>query len=888
MGTRYTRRATKEGRFDRQDFGDLGLRAEAEWHKNVTDSLKVQRARQKEVDSDYAQSMGDVARNERENRQILQNLENEAYETRRQAMQVRADREVEALKGKAEEYGKKRDRWLNFSKTEAAKWGKLAEGAWYAADRITFEANEEEFYENLENQVELASKAQTNIEGKVVEASRNTILKGDTDSTFGLLGLLNIGGYNASIAYKDWTNNNKHKFPQLAEKAAEIHGEKYADNPTKWIRFVYERLGKQAGAHEGTKGWSEGLKEITAFAAGFEENSFHATQAELHGKEINGFIAKIASGDFNDPNILNNINAAYEGIKAATFSDGKGGWSTLESRGIDHVGTGGRLYAMVIAKKRYTNFNDSLEVLQKLKTDNGQSFYDRHVKGHEGEWLKIWDAQQKVYKATDQSKIKNNYNTTAAKINTLGAADADYFSSGKANTEQGFPHTSFNVYDINKANYFETREWLYNLKKQPGTSIETIELINKTLGWNSKNSLTFTTHERIKQLSYEGNDEGVQFILNNLTPTQLKEVNVKTNVDNHNAWVDVNQTKSKAERTSALRTVLSIGDTADVYEGTAKKKTTRSLEKIIPYAQVRLRQLFDGTDAKLSPIARYEAAIELLGKEVQEGKGIFENENFPTGRVFTHFSQENSGETYPVGKVGDTFEGSLINLANPQYESSAKGLESFLLNNKAGSGYKLKEGELPTYKFISKDDLDQARVESFSNRPIPQNNTIDFLAERFDVSRAEVWKQFGIDVKENHADITRLTEPVSGGDSYKVYAAKAKDWRRASFVKGMWNGKVNLGTFPVSDYTSNLINTFKTPSESASPLTLTTGLLSSTVRNELQAADEAFDLGFNFTEETGFSIGNPDNFIMNKEQFGGRYDAFENDFLMYNEPIWKY
>ena len=187
MGTRYTRRATKEGRFDRQDFGDLGLRAEAEWHKNVTDSLKVQRARQKEVDSDYAQSMGDVARNQRENLQILFNLENEAYETRRQAMQVRADREVEALKGKADEYGRERDRWLNFSKTEAAKWGKLAEGALYAADRITFEANEEEFYENLENQVELASKAQTKIEGKVVEASRNTILKGDTDSTFGLL-----------------------------------------------------------------------------------------------------------------------------------------------------------------------------------------------------------------------------------------------------------------------------------------------------------------------------------------------------------------------------------------------------------------------------------------------------------------------------------------------------------------------------------------------------------------------------------------------------------------------------------------------------------------------------------------------------------------------------
>ena len=832
--------------------------------------------------------MGDVARNERENRQILQNLENEAYETRRQAMRVRADREVEALKGKADEYGRERDKWLNFSKTEAAKWGKLAEGALYAADRITFEANEEDFYEKLNNQADLASKAQVKIENKIVKASKESILKGDKDSAFGLLGLLNIGGYNASIAYKDWTNNNKHRFPQLAEEAAKLHGENYADNPTKWIRFVYERLGKKAGAHEGTKGWNEGLKEITAFAAGFEENSFYATQAETHATEINKFIGRIASGDLNDPKILNDITGAYEAILAATYSDGRSGWSTLESRGIDHIGTGGRLYSMVIAKKRYVTFDQSLEVLKKITTDNGQTFYERHVKGHEGDWLKLWEAQQEVWKAFDKSKVNNNYNTIATKINTLGAADEDYFSSGKANTEQGFPYSSFNVYDINKPNYFETREWLYKLKKQPGTSAETIQLINTTLGWNSKNTLSFTTHERIKKLSYEGNNEGVQFILNNLSPTQLKEVQVKTNVDNHNAWVDVNQTKSKSERTSAIKNVLSIGDTSDVYEGTATKKTTRSLEKIIPYAKVRLRQLFDGTDPKLDPIARYEAALELLSKEVQEGKGIFESINYPTGRVFTHFTQENTGETYPVGKEGDTSEGTLIHMANPSYESSTKGLESFLLNNKEGAGYTPGKGEQPTYKFISKDDLENARVQSFSNRPIPQNNTVDFLAERFNVSRAEVWRQFGVNVKENHADITKLTEPVSGGDSYKVYAAKAKDWRAARFVKGMWHGKVNLGTFPVSDYTNNLIDTFKRPSESTHLLTHTTSLISPTVRNELLSADKAFDLSLTFNEQSGLNIGNPDNFIMNKEQFGGRYDAFENDYLVYDKPIWQH
>ena len=893
MGTRYTRRATKEGRFDRQDFGDLGLRAQAEWHKNVTDSLKVQRARQKEVDSDYAQSMGDVARNEKENRQILQNLENEAYETRRQAMRVRADREVEALKGKADEYGRERDRWLNFSKTEAAKWGKLAEGALYAADRITFEANEEDFYEKLENQADLASKAQVKIENKIVDASKESILKGDKDSAFGLLGLLNIGGYNASIAYKDWTNNNKHRFPQLAEEAAKLHGEKYADNPTKWIRFVYERLGKKAGAHEGTKGWNEGLKEITAFAAGFEENSFYATQAETHATEINKFIGRIASGDLNDPKILNDITGAYEAILSATYSDGRSGWSTLESRGIDHIGTGGRFYSMVIAKKRYATFDQSLEVLRKIETDNGQTFYERHVKGHEGDWLKLWEAQQKVWEAFDESKMKNNYNTIAIKIDILTnppkpeEGEKDYFASGKANSEQGFPYSSFNVYDINKPNYFETREWLYKLKLRDGTSAKARELINKTLGWNSKNTLEFKTHETIKKLSYEGDNEGVQWILNNLSKTELKEVKVETNVNNHLAWVSAVESFSEKERTDIVKGILSTGDTeSETFPGTAIKKTTKSLTDAIPYAKVRLRQLFDLTDPELPPNQRLDAAKAQFAAEIQSNTGIFQYLNYPTGRVFTHFTPENSGETYSVdlpSKKGASPQNSLVYMANPSYESSAKGLESFLLNNKAGSGYKPKEGESPNYKFISKDDIENAQVSLFGNKQIAQNNTIDFLAERFNVSRAEVWRHFGVNAKENHRDITRLTKPVSGGDSYGVYASKVKDWRAARFVKGMWHGKVNFGTFPVSDYTNNLIDTFKRPPESTHLLTQTTGLISPTVRNELLSADKAFDLSLTFNEQSGFNIGNPDNFIMNKEQFGGRYDAFANKFTFKGE-----
>lgn len=127
MAKGYQRRS-RGGSFKIQDFGDLGLRSFKDQQEIIIEALKTQRARTAEYGKDYTRSLSNVAASEEENRKILQNLEDKAYQTRRNAITVRAAREVEALRAKADEYADQSKFWEDFSTTYSKEWGKLATG----------------------------------------------------------------------------------------------------------------------------------------------------------------------------------------------------------------------------------------------------------------------------------------------------------------------------------------------------------------------------------------------------------------------------------------------------------------------------------------------------------------------------------------------------------------------------------------------------------------------------------------------------------------------------------------------------------------------------------------------------------------------------------------
>ena len=128
MASKYKRHSTG-GRFKKRSASDLGSGAIKTQADIVTDSLKLQQARSSEYASDYVQGMKGVENTEEWNQNLLNDLEDKAYQTRREAIKVRQKREVESLEGQAKEYGAKAEYWKDFSTTYSKQWGDLAKGA---------------------------------------------------------------------------------------------------------------------------------------------------------------------------------------------------------------------------------------------------------------------------------------------------------------------------------------------------------------------------------------------------------------------------------------------------------------------------------------------------------------------------------------------------------------------------------------------------------------------------------------------------------------------------------------------------------------------------------------------------------------------------------------
>ncbi len=73
--------------------------------------------------------MGSAAASEEWNQEQLATLEDQIYQNKRNAIEVRNKREIDSIKGKAAEYGKQAKFWEKFSTTYAKQWGELAQGA---------------------------------------------------------------------------------------------------------------------------------------------------------------------------------------------------------------------------------------------------------------------------------------------------------------------------------------------------------------------------------------------------------------------------------------------------------------------------------------------------------------------------------------------------------------------------------------------------------------------------------------------------------------------------------------------------------------------------------------------------------------------------------------
>ena len=130
------RSSARRGRFSRRDQGDFGIKAFSEQQQNIVKFLDRERRQAKEQGDSFAAALKGVANTEAENNRIINKLDNDIYKTQYNAIQVKGQREVEALEQEAKELESSAKFWADFSGTGARNLGKAAGAITESADFI--------------------------------------------------------------------------------------------------------------------------------------------------------------------------------------------------------------------------------------------------------------------------------------------------------------------------------------------------------------------------------------------------------------------------------------------------------------------------------------------------------------------------------------------------------------------------------------------------------------------------------------------------------------------------------------------------------------------------------------------------------------------------------
>ena len=130
----YKRHAQGQ-RFRKKDFGDMGLRAYKEQQQNIINALKLQAKQQEETRDEYLSGQIDIARKEREHEAELKNLEDNVYDNKELAREIRNKKELELLEFEAQEKEKEAKFWKDFSTTYSKQYTKAAGDIYSAIDR---------------------------------------------------------------------------------------------------------------------------------------------------------------------------------------------------------------------------------------------------------------------------------------------------------------------------------------------------------------------------------------------------------------------------------------------------------------------------------------------------------------------------------------------------------------------------------------------------------------------------------------------------------------------------------------------------------------------------------------------------------------------------------
>ena len=128
------RSSARRGRFDRQNIGDGGIQALQKQQSDVIKFLDLSRRQNLARGEKHIANLKGVANTESENARIIQNVENDIYKTKVDAINVAGTRDVQRLRDEAKMFEASSRFWGDFSGAGARALGSAAQGLYDMAE----------------------------------------------------------------------------------------------------------------------------------------------------------------------------------------------------------------------------------------------------------------------------------------------------------------------------------------------------------------------------------------------------------------------------------------------------------------------------------------------------------------------------------------------------------------------------------------------------------------------------------------------------------------------------------------------------------------------------------------------------------------------------------
>ena len=802
-------------RFRRKDFGDLGLRAYKDQQNTIINALKLQAKQTEEVRDEYIKGEEKKDSKEFQNRVELKNLEDEVWSNKQDAKKVRAEREIESLLGKAKEFGKKSDFWLDFSTTYSKQYAEAAGKIISTTEKIVGTKGAEEFRtsgkynERIEGEAalnNLSSAEQVKEALRIIEDK--SLSNKEKNEKLGQV--IDIGqrmGHTASLIttnnlIKDWKTIEINLERIAQEKGIPIDKDSVVDI---YMYRTYELL-----RNSGISVTSKGAKKLLEHAH-HRAISKQGDLSEHHSAVRDTNLTKDFISDLKN---LKDDPAEYEFTlnkfvmhRSNSYSfDGDG--NVVKPYGKPNISSAhSTVMKLLVEAGAFNTREEAGEHLLNIATPDQEWTTDMDVNAERKVWGgrhpikdeeldEIWNDYSKKQRQ-DAESISKNKDADALKDIQIRISNGEIDISNK-DQMQG-------LYDNNRGNT-NTRDWL-----------STAMLFNPT-----EKKSQFLINQRINA-AYVGNDwDDFQDVIQYMPDDYKAKWN---KIDKHLSILNRNGHSAKQVKKLAkaeIAAVLKTGAINDYSHGS-------SLQAVEGFEQVfyeEFRKVADNEN--LTETQKIDTALTETRKMLKEKIGVFRRKGEGNATIWLAYTEEEEKEKKGV-TTGDLTE-ELKNGWDNIFERAEINREG------KPSGQIEINGE--SVNLIDQDVVDRTVRAATLGNEIEQNDTIDLLYltqplvdGKPQYSKTELWNKIlkfkGVDaeIPEGQTDVANWRAERSAWQVNNWHVLSDSNKAKVSTVLSLAD-YYGLSDIPISkELDPNNINFWPTKQESLYNYNYFTGVL---------------------------------------------------------------